>query len=162
MAVTYRWAGAAVLRATTEPNPADRPETFDLNDACATRTWLAQLFARPDVRNALFAASPVLTRTVESIVHGRQTQPRHIRRAALSVTSYLLRWRHRPTPFALFAGVADVKVGATARHQERECSGPRYQRCHPYRTSNPQSPTRTPEPPVASVLSPTPTTPKGT
>ncbi|WP_327575424.1 lantibiotic dehydratase [Streptomyces sp. NBC_00145] len=113
MAVTYRWAGAAVLRATTEPNPADRPETFDLNDACATRTWLAQLFARPDVRNALFAASPVLTRTVESIVHGRQTQPRPIRRAALSVTSYLLRWRHRPTPFALFAGVADVKVGAT-------------------------------------------------
>ncbi|MYT68320.1 MULTISPECIES: lantibiotic dehydratase [unclassified Streptomyces] len=110
--VTYRWTRAAVLRATTAPNPADRLETSDLNSPATTRMWLAQLFARPDVRNAFFAASPVLTQAVESIVAGTQTQPRQIRRAALSVTSYLLRWRHRPTPFALFSGVATVTAGA--------------------------------------------------
>ncbi|MFJ9085466.1 lantibiotic dehydratase [Streptomyces sp. NPDC102384] len=111
--LTYRWTGAAVLRATTAPTLADPPQTFDLDDTAGTRMWLAHLFTRRDVRNALFAASPVLTRTIESIVQGAQARPRQIRRAALSVTAYLLRWRHRPTPFALFAGTAPVTVGSS-------------------------------------------------
>ncbi|MCX5535183.1 lantibiotic dehydratase [Streptomyces sp. NBC_00006] len=110
--VTYQWTGAAVLRSTTAPTLAAPAQAFDLDDPASTRRWLAQLFAHQDVRNALFAASPVLTRTVESMVQGAQVRPRQIRRAALSVTSYLLRWQHRPTPFALFAGTAPVTVGS--------------------------------------------------
>ncbi|MFW6724768.1 lantibiotic dehydratase [Streptomyces sp. MAR4 CNY-716] len=109
--VRFRWTGAAVLRATTAPGPADIPPGLDLDNAAATRAWLVKLWQRPDVRHALFAASPVLTATVDGIVQGTLTQARQIRRAAESVASYLLRWQHRPTPFALFAGTSPLTVG---------------------------------------------------
>ncbi|MEV3853049.1 lantibiotic dehydratase [Streptomyces sp. NPDC050095] len=112
-AIRYQWTGAAMLRATTDPNPADIPEGLNLDDAVSTRTWLVRIWQRPDVRNALIAASPVLSQTVESIVRGTPPPPRQIRRAALSVVSYFLRWRQRPTPFGMFAGVAPLTVAAT-------------------------------------------------
>ncbi|WP_432069120.1 lantibiotic dehydratase [Streptomyces sp. AA1529] len=110
----YQWTGTAMLRATTTPSPADVPHALDLDDAATTRAWLVKIWARPDVRNALFAASPVLTRSVENIVRGRATSTRQIRRAALSVVSYLLRWQRRPTPFGLFAGTAPLTLATTA------------------------------------------------
>lgn len=110
-AIRYQWTGAALLRATTDPSPADIPQSLNLDDPVSTRTWLVRIWQRPDVRNALTTASPVLSQTVESIiVRGTPPPPRQIRRAALSVISYLLRWRQRPTPFGLFAGTAPLTV----------------------------------------------------
>ncbi|WP_343245981.1 lantibiotic dehydratase [Streptomyces sp. SID5785] len=106
-----------MLRATTEPAPAVIPHALNLDDAAVSRAWLTRLFERPEVRNALFAASPVLTRTVESIVGGTSVRPRQVRRAALSVASYLLRWQHRPTPFGLFSGAAALTAGQSPRAQ---------------------------------------------
>ncbi|MET8690539.1 lantibiotic dehydratase [Streptomyces sp. NPDC004732] len=111
-AVNYRWTGAAVVRATTDPNPADIPQGLNLDDPAGTRAYLVRIWQRPEIRNALTTASPVLSATVESIVRGTPPPPRQVRRAALSVISYLLRWRQRPTPFGLFAGVTTLTVGA--------------------------------------------------
>ncbi len=42
---------------------------------------------------------------------GDHTQPRQVRRTALSTISYLLRWQNRPTPHGLFAGVTTAGIG---------------------------------------------------
>ncbi|MGW0827746.1 lantibiotic dehydratase [Streptomyces sp. NPDC002845] len=113
--VSYQWQGSALLRATTCPGPADVPRTLDLDDPAVTRAWLARVWQRDNIRDAVQAASPVLCQTADDVVRGAQTQPRQIRRTALSVASYLLRWQHRPTPFGLFAGTAPVSVGPAPR-----------------------------------------------
>ncbi|MEV7383871.1 lantibiotic dehydratase [Streptomyces lydicus] len=111
--IRYQWTGAAVLRATTAPSPADIPQGLNPDDTVSTRGWLVRIWQRPDLRNALITASPVLSKTVESIARGTPPSPRQIRRAALSLVSYLLRWQQRPTPFGLFAGAAPLTVGTT-------------------------------------------------
>ncbi|MCN9240728.1 lantibiotic dehydratase [Streptomyces sp. RY43-2] len=113
--VSYQWQGAAMLRATTSPGPADVPRTLDLDDPTATRGWLARVWQREEVREALRVASPVLCQSIDAVVRGAQTRPRQVRRTALSVASYLLRWQHRPTPFGLFSGTAPVTVGPVPR-----------------------------------------------
>lgn len=113
--VSYKWQSAAMLRATTSPGPADVPRTLDLDDPAVTRAWLASVWQREDVRDALRAASPVLCRTLDELARGSHARPRQLRRTALSVASYLLRWQHRPTPFGLFAGTAPASVGPVSR-----------------------------------------------
>ncbi|MGP3927858.1 lantibiotic dehydratase [Streptomyces sp. 8N616] len=113
--VSYQWQGAAMLRATTSPGLADLPRTLDLDDPAVTQAWLARVWQREEVRDALRAASPVLCQSIDAIVSGARSQPRQVRRTALSVASYLLRWQHRPTPFGLFAGTAPVSVGSVPR-----------------------------------------------
>lgn len=110
----YEWQGAAMLRATTHPGPADIPRTLNLDDVAVTRGWLNRIWQRHDVRSALELATPVLSDAIEAVVQGRQSEPRHVRRTALSTASYLLRWQHRPTPHGLFAGIAPVTVGLRA------------------------------------------------
>ncbi len=66
------------------------------------------------------AGHPVLSDAIEAVVRGRQTEPRHVRRTALSTVSYLLRWQHRPTPLGLFAGTAPVSVGPRASARWRD------------------------------------------
>ncbi|MEU6174014.1 lantibiotic dehydratase [Streptantibioticus parmotrematis] len=119
--VGYQWQGAAMLRATTSPGPADIPRTLNLDDVAVTRGWLNRIWQREDFRSALRLATPVLSDAIEAVVQGRQTEPRRVRRTAVSTVSYLLRWQHRPTPLGLFAGVAPVTVGprATARWGEK-------------------------------------------
>ncbi|MGW0992473.1 lantibiotic dehydratase [Streptomyces sp. NPDC002523] len=110
----YRWQGVAMLRATTSPGPADIPRTLDLDNVAVTRGWLNRIWQRADFRSALELATPVLSDAIEAVVQGRQTEPRHVRRTAVSTVSYLLRWQHRPTPLGLFAGIAPVTVGPRA------------------------------------------------
>ncbi|GAA3160338.1 lantibiotic dehydratase [Streptomyces ramulosus] len=119
-AVSYRWQGPALLRATTSQAPVELPATLDLDDAAATRAWLHRTWQHPAFQAALSAATPVLTEAVQAAVDGRQTEPRQIRRIALSTISYLLRWQNRPTPHGLFAGTAAVTVAETAHVQWRE------------------------------------------
>lgn len=116
----YQWQGVAMLRATTSSGPADIPRTLDLDDVTVTRGWLNRIWQREDFRSALELATPVLSDAVEAVVRGRQTEPRHVRRTALSTVSYLLRWQHRPTPLGLFAGTAPVTVGPRADARWRD------------------------------------------
>lgn len=116
----YEWQGAAMLRATTSTGPADIPRTLNLDDVGVTRGWLNRIWKREDFRSALELATPVLSHAVESVVRGLQTDPRHVRRTALSTVSYLLRWQHRPTPLGLFAGTAPVSVGTRASVRWRD------------------------------------------
>ena len=111
----YRWRAGALLRTTTAPDALDLPEDLDLFGATAVaqgRAWLAGVWQRAEVRDALSAASPVLCQQVEAVLAGKRSDPRRVRRAVLSVASYLLRWQRRPTPFGLFAGVAQARIGA--------------------------------------------------
>ena len=110
-AVSYRWQGPAMLRATTSPGPVDLPPALDLDDAAVTCEWLRSTWQQPTFRDALRAATPVLSAAVEAVVDGNHTQPRQVRRTALSTISYLLRWQNRPTPHGLFAGVTTVGIG---------------------------------------------------
>ncbi|MFD3513252.1 lantibiotic dehydratase [Streptomyces sp. NPDC058657] len=119
-AAGYQWQGVAMLRATTSPGPADIPRTLDLDNVAVTRGWLNRIWQREDFRSALELATPVLSDAIEAVVRGRQTEPRHVRRTALSTVSYLLRWQHRPTPLGLFAGTAPVSVGPRASARWRD------------------------------------------
>ncbi|WP_030881392.1 lantibiotic dehydratase [[Kitasatospora] papulosa] len=119
-AAGYQWQGVAMLRATTSPGPADIPRTLDLDNVAVTRGWLNRIWQREDFRSALELATPVLSDAIEAVVRGRQTEPRHVRRTALSTVSYLLRWQHRPTPLGLFAGTAPVLVGPRASARWRD------------------------------------------
>ncbi|MEV7706980.1 lantibiotic dehydratase [Streptomyces sp. NPDC088922] len=119
-AAGYQWQGVAMLRATTSPGPADIPRTLDLDNVAVTCGWLNRIWQREDFRSALQLATPVLSDAIEAVVRGRQTEPRHVRRTALSTVSYLLRWQHRPTPLGLFAGTAPVSVGPRASARWRD------------------------------------------
>ncbi|MEU1533948.1 lantibiotic dehydratase [Streptomyces fagopyri] len=119
-AANYQWQGAAMLRATTSPGPADIPRTLNVDDVAVTRGWLNRIWQREKVRRALELASPVLSAAIEAVCLGKQSDPRHVRRTALSTASYLLRWQHRPTPLGLFAGIAPISVAARARVRWRD------------------------------------------
>lgn len=113
----YQHAGLVLVRATTDPGDLDPPTWLDLSDPAAVegegRAWLAKVWARPEVREALRSASPALGARLDQLV-GEQAGPRpvkELRRAVVSVASYLLRWQRRATPFGMFAGVVAAAVG---------------------------------------------------
>ncbi|MEV7284942.1 lantibiotic dehydratase family protein [Streptomyces sp. NPDC093252] len=114
----FGWQGAGLLRVTTAPDRPDVPGDLDLFAGGGTvrgREWLVRCWSQEKLRRALTEASPVLAQAVERIVSGRSDDVRRTRRAVLAVASYLLRWEHRATPFGLFAGVAPISAGDTAR-----------------------------------------------
>src|SRR5438874_7884732 len=113
----YQHTGLVLVRATTDPGDLDPPTQLDLSDPAAVkqegRAWLAKVWARPEVREALCSASPVLGARLDQLV-GAEIGPRSVkdvRRAVVSVASYLLRWQRRATPFGMFAGVVAAAVG---------------------------------------------------
>ncbi|WP_249416224.1 lantibiotic dehydratase family protein [Streptomyces sp. TS71-3] len=87
------------------------------------RSWLAAVWADDTFRRAVSSASPDLERQVQSIIDGRSPKVRRVRRAALAIARYAIRYARRSTPFGLFAGVALVEFGDMAevrvgdRHQ---------------------------------------------
>lgn len=120
----YRDAGEGMLRAAvslTEPDmppwpgPAASLENW--------RSWLAAVWADDTFRQAVTSASPDLERQVQTILDGRSPKVRRVRRAALAIARYAIRYAHRSAPFGLFAGVALVEFGDEAevrvgeRHQ---------------------------------------------
>ncbi|MFE0424687.1 lantibiotic dehydratase [Streptomyces sp. NPDC058953] len=68
--------------------------------------------ADEQVAEAIEVASPLLARRIRAILAGEVEKPRLIRKAGMSLARYLLRMRHRATPFGLFAGVAPARFGA--------------------------------------------------
>jgi lantibiotic biosynthesis protein len=116
MAVHYRHHGVCLVRSTTDPGDLALPDDLDLGDPEAVqaqgRAWLAKTWARGEVREAVALASPDLAaRVAQLLAAPGHASTRDLRRAIVSLASYLLRWQRRVTPFGLFAGVIPAGVG---------------------------------------------------
>lgn len=114
----YRHAGKALLRAARAPvqsRPKEWPDLTNYTDVDNWRVWLLDVWSRTETAEAITLASPALAWRVEEICAGTHVKAKDIRRAVISVARYVLRETARPTPFGLFAGVACVEFGATAK-----------------------------------------------
>ncbi|MGH3899599.1 MAG: lantibiotic dehydratase [Pseudonocardiaceae bacterium] len=116
----YQHAGLVLVRATTDPGDLEPPTHLNLSAPAAIeqegRAWLAKVWGRAEVRQALTMASPALSIRIDQLLHAERgpAAVKELRRAIVSVASYLLRWQRRATPFGLFAGVAAASVGPAA------------------------------------------------
>jgi thiopeptide-type bacteriocin biosynthesis protein len=117
----YQHTNVVLVRATTDPGDLDPPTYLNPSDTGAVelegQSWLAKVWARPEVREALRLASPALGERLDQLLDEAAGSPsvKDTRRAVVSVASYLLRWQRRATPFGMFAGVAATAIGpATA------------------------------------------------
>ena len=111
----YRHHGVALLRASTDPGGLDLPRDLDLADpdeSAAVLDWISALWRHEKVSDPIAAASPALAAQINELTHGGSVDPDHVRRAAISLAFYMLRWTHRPTPFGLFAGTAFVRAAS--------------------------------------------------
>ncbi|MFI0409092.1 lantibiotic dehydratase [Actinomadura sp. 3N508] len=112
---SYRHAGLALIRATTDSGGLELPDDVDVFGEAVVeqgRAWLARTWQRGEVRQAVQLASPALCKRIQQTLEERP-DARQMRRVVLSLASYILRWRGRATPFGLFAGVAVIDVGRT-------------------------------------------------
>ncbi|WP_216216928.1 lantibiotic dehydratase [Amycolatopsis aidingensis] len=114
----FRHTGLVVVRASTDPGGLRLPR-LDLHTAEGAETigraWLARTWDRGTVRTALRVASPALCKRITTAVSGTPLSRRQWRRLLVAVSSYLLRWRGRATPFGLFAGVTTATIGPSPR-----------------------------------------------
>ncbi|MGI8312151.1 lantibiotic dehydratase [Saccharopolyspora hattusasensis] len=114
----FRHAGLVVVRASTDPGGLCLPR-MDLHTADGAETigraWLARMWERETVRTALHVASPALCERITAALSGAHLERRQWRRLLMAVCSYVLRWRGRPTPFGMFAGITTATVGPFAR-----------------------------------------------
>ncbi|HEU4404174.1 MAG TPA: lantibiotic dehydratase [Polyangiaceae bacterium] len=76
----------------------------------ALRARLRELVARPEVREAVFVASPSLEREIAHWLAGPESE--RGQRIERALVRYLVRMAGRPTPFGLFAGGGTGEVGA--------------------------------------------------
>src|SRR5216683_2598503 len=84
---TYRYADVVLIRATTDPGGLALPDDVDLfGDAVAERggAWLARVWRREEIREAVQLASPVLARQVHQALAGRP-DARQVRRVVVSL-----------------------------------------------------------------------------
>ncbi len=115
----YQHTGLVLVRTTTDPGDLDPPAHLNLSDPAAVeqegRAWLAKVWARAEVREALQLASPVLSGRIGQLLDdgAGPHSVKELRRAVVSVASYLLRWQRRATPFGMFAGVGAAAIGVT-------------------------------------------------
>ncbi len=103
----------ALARSTAPPCPD--LDDFSPRGSAACRAWLGAALADGDFAEALWHSSPALTDRVRVLCADENPSARDVRRAALSVSRYVLRARHRATPFGLFAGVAAAEFGPGVR-----------------------------------------------
>lgn len=102
--------------------PFDELEAWDhLADPETLRDHLNGLLERPEIREALFLASPHLASSLD----GWRKEPtsKKGRRSEEALVRYLLRMMTRPTPFGLFAGCSVGALGGATRLEVGERSG---------------------------------------
>ncbi|MFF4383280.1 lantibiotic dehydratase [Kitasatospora sp. NPDC001547] len=111
----YRALDVALLRAVVHTGtPEVRPwPDLDAGPTATTawRSWMSHTWADPQLAEAVLLANPAYAARVEDIIDGRVDAPRAVRKAGGTLVRYLLRQRHRATPFGLFAGVVPVRAG---------------------------------------------------
>jgi class I lanthipeptide synthase len=102
-------------RSGTSATPYDGPSLDDAGtgDGGHLRSCLQSAMARPEVREALFVASPDLDQSFE--VWRRGPDGDRARRVERALARYFLRMAGRPTPFGLFAGCSTGRIGAETR-----------------------------------------------
>ncbi|MFI1563873.1 lantibiotic dehydratase [Streptomyces sp. NPDC020490] len=115
----YDVVDASLIRTTAQPLAVRLPPWPDLDgnsaeDVARWRDWIGQVWTTDATAAAVEFASPVLAEAVQGVLTGRVRQSRAVRRATLSLLRYLLRMRHRATPFGLFAGPTPLRLGMTA------------------------------------------------
>ncbi len=112
----YACADVALLRAALAPRPPppDR-DPREPEDPARLRDAIRVFGDDPALAAALELASAGLARAVaRPWPQNAACSPRDRRRLTLALTGYLLRLRHRATPFGLFAGTALIPVAPAA------------------------------------------------
>ncbi len=115
----FRHSGVVMVRTTTAPPDLDIPSGLNVFDDAAVRRdgtgWLLKTWTRADVRDAIALASPNLAAQLDRLTSSQGEPPvKDVRRAALSLAGYMLRWQRRATPFGVFAGVTLAAEGPTS------------------------------------------------
>jgi class I lanthipeptide synthase len=82
-------------------------------DRAALRARLAELVARPEVREAIFVASPVLEASIDGWLASPTSEAGQ--KTERSLVRYVSRMAARPTPFGLFAGNTVGTLGEATR-----------------------------------------------
>ncbi|GHI82858.1 lantibiotic dehydratase [Streptomyces xanthophaeus] len=99
------------LRAPDADGQADATERALSHDRRLVRSRLADLCGRPEVREALFLASPSLAESVNAWL--RDPDSRRGRKTERALYRYISRMAARPTPFGLLAGWTTGRVDAS-------------------------------------------------
>jgi thiopeptide-type bacteriocin biosynthesis protein len=104
--------GEGLEAASAGDDPA-RLEAACAADRARLRGGLRDVFARPEVREALFVASPDLDERLDLWLRAPESEPgQKIERA---LVRYFARMAGRPTPFGLFAGCSVGALGDQTR-----------------------------------------------
>lgn len=93
-------------------DPAGLAEAYQ-RDRSLLRTRLQELVNRPEIREALFVASPDLVDSLPRWVIEPDSEKGQ--RTEMALVRYFNRMCHRPTPFGLFAGHSMGLLGETTR-----------------------------------------------
>ena len=97
-----RWGeGLAVPAALANDDPERLAAAIEA-DRAVLRERLARLVARPEVREAIFVASPVLEASIDAWLASPTSEAGQ--KTERSLVRYVSRMAARPTPFGLFAG----------------------------------------------------------
>ncbi|MFC5902086.1 lantibiotic dehydratase [Streptomyces zhihengii] len=117
----FRAGTTALVRAVARPAPAEDPfPDFDdrplpdagQEDITASRlAWVRAVWSNAALVEAVRHASSDLGTQVDNLCESPAPSRRDVRRVGLSLVRYLLRARHRATPFGLFAGVTTAAFG---------------------------------------------------
>ena len=105
-----RWSEGLVA---PEASRAGNPDLALEQDRAQLRDKLRQIIARPEVREALFVASPSLDESLELWI--RDPQGERGQKVERTLVRYFTRMSTRPTPFGLFAGCSVGVVGDRTR-----------------------------------------------
>ena len=116
----YHYLDAALFRSSSWPAGTELPARPVASgdpqaDSTAWRTWITAVWSHPEVRDPVTVASGQLGVRLDAISRAEPVSARQVRRAAFALHRYLLRMRHRATPFGFFAGVAPVTLGERVR-----------------------------------------------
>jgi len=112
-------AAPSAFEGAPEPDPdAGDDDPDPLEEALAAdrerlRERLRRIIERPEVREALFVASPELRSGIEA--WRRKPESKKGQRAEQALVRYFVRMASRATPFGLFSGCSLGEVGASSR-----------------------------------------------
>ncbi|HUZ55611.1 MAG TPA: lantibiotic dehydratase [Streptosporangiaceae bacterium] len=114
----YHPTGPILARVSTYPGGPDVPADLDLHPGADPRScasWLPRTWQDSQVQAAIWLANPDLADKITAVLASDpatlSSRGAAIRRIAIAMACYLLRWQHRPTPFGLFAGVTAASSG---------------------------------------------------
>jgi thiopeptide-type bacteriocin biosynthesis protein len=106
-------AWGAGLEAPATGDDPDRQEAALAADRGRLRARLRDVVARPEVREALFVASPDLERRLDTCL--REPDSEAGQKMERALVRYFVRMAGRATPFGLFAGCSVGTLGPTTR-----------------------------------------------